>query len=204
MKKLHTLLMLLCIGIVAMAQNVGTAWLEMPNNLMPYLDRSLRQQLLQQKEAADTAKAVVQNILNETTSLEFLSDNRIDLKTSDGVKQTIVRLPSEQDSVFCCIKTLAAPEPVSFITIYNKVWEKVTEISFHDMEMTQRPDTMTEAQYSELVKLIEPKMVMAELLSDNETLELSLSLPLTSKEEKERLTAILLQRKVKWNGKNFK
>lgn len=202
--KLYIVLALLCVGVAVMAQNIGTAWLEMPNSLMPYLDRTMRQQLLSQKAASDTAKAVVQNSLNTSTTLEYMSDSRLDLRMDEGVDMTIVRLPLEQDSILCCIKTLSAPEPVSFVTIYNKVWQKIEDVSFNDIVMIQRPDTMTESHYVELAKLIEPKMIRAELLSDDKTLVLDLSLPMTSKEEKERLKAILLQRKVKWDGAIFK
>lgn len=206
---------LLLSSITIIAQNVRDAWLTMPDNILPYLTEPLRKQLTIQKQQNDTVNAMVQNHFNTTTTLQHLSDSRLDLYTEmqnssqDSTKNhsialTIARLPYETDSVLCVIKTLRAPEPVSFVSIYNKVWKKITDIWFDSVEMTQRLDTLSLSEYNELVKLIEPKMIKAELLADNCTMQLNISLPLTTKEEKERLFTIIVQRKVKWNGKNFK
>jgi hypothetical protein len=48
------------------------------------------------------------------------------------------------------------------------------------------------------------KLVGAQLMLDEDALVVNLSVPMLTKEESERLKAILLQRKLKWNGQNFK
>jgi len=46
-------------------------------------------------------------------------------------------------------------------------------------------------------------MVQAVFLPEDQSLEFSLSTPLLTLKEKESLNAILVQRKLKWNGRMF-
>ena len=83
------------------------------------------------------------------------------------------------------------------------MWEKVADVVFDDVTLLQRPDTMSQENFAELEKLIEFRMVEAHF-SDAETLVLQQNVPMTSKEDKTRLQAILTQRKLKWDGKTYK
>lgn len=70
--------------------------------------------------------------------------------------------------------------------------------------LIQKPDTMSETRFSELKAMIEPRMVSALLLQNENSLVVRLSLPLLSAEDKKAVSAIKVQRSFNWNGKIFK
>ena len=63
---------------------------------------------------------------------------------------------------------------------------------------------MSETRFAELKAMIEPRMVSALLLQNENSLVVRLSLPLLSAEDKKAVNAIKLQRSFNWNGKTFK
>ena len=63
---------------------------------------------------------------------------------------------------------------------------------------------MSETRFAELKAMIEPRMVSALLLQNENSLVVRLSLPLLSADDKKAVNAIKLQRSFNWNGKSFK
>jgi hypothetical protein len=69
--------------------------------------------------------------------------------------------------------------------------------------LIQRPDTMSQERFEQLQRLIDPLMVSAEMSPADLSLSFSVSTPMLLKEDKERVKAILLQRKFKWDGQRY-
>lgn len=192
----------------ASAQNVADMFINMPEGIMPMVDQPRRKELVGLKRLDMADAAAVLSYVQEEVKLTDLDEEYMKISIGEGVTYEIGRLPMEgNDSVYCFIKTLAAPEKTSACYIYNKVWEKIEEVSFEDVELTHRPDTMSAAEYEELLSFAEVKLVEAHfsnVTNEPYTLLLSQNFPMVNAEDKERLKAVRLQRNVKWNGKTFK
>ena len=97
--------------------------------------------------------------------------------------------------------------PESVVSFYDTKWGKRDEKEFLSIVepslLVNKPDTMDVERYEQLVKLVDPIMVQAVFLPEDQSLEFSLSTPLLTLKEKESLNAILVQRKLKWNGRMF-
>ena len=70
--------------------------------------------------------------------------------------------------------------------------------------LVQKPDTMSESRFADLKAMIEPKMVSALLLQNENALVVRLASPLLSADDKKAVNAIKLQRKFNWSNGSFK
>ena len=70
--------------------------------------------------------------------------------------------------------------------------------------LVQKPDTVSDSRFADLKAMIEPKMVSALLLQNENALVVRLASPLLSADDKKAVNVIELQRKFNWNGKSFK
>ena len=122
-------------------------------------------------------------------------------------------LPMENgDSVLCVVKSFAGPEKESELYFFNQEWKVLDASRFlggkrmEDLAETlvQKPDTMSESRFADLKAMIEPKMVSALLLQNENALVVRLASPLLSADDKKVVNVIKLQRKFNWNGKSFK
>ena len=120
-------------------------------------------------------------------------------------------------NTICLLRHAQTPEVETLCYIYNTNWKRLKVISFDDISLTQRPDTMSQERCSELLSLIEFPLVEARftpMSADGEidqglptepvTLMLKLNVPLVTKEQRKQLQEILVQKNVKWNGEIFK
>ena len=123
----------------------------------------------------------------------------------DTAHQKIRRLwNTSGDSLFCVVKTLKGPLEDSEIALYTQDWVKTDDVKIDVSSLVAKPDSMNEETFQELSSLMDVKLVGAQLMLDEDALVVNLSVPMLTKEESERLKAVLLQRKLKWNGQNFK
>ena len=102
------------------------------------------------------------------------------------------------------VKTLKGPLEDSEIALYTQDWVKTDDVKIDVSSLVAKPDSMNEETFRELSSLMDVKLVGAQLMLDEDALVVNLSVPMLTKEESERLKAVLLQRKLKWNGQNFK
>ena len=70
--------------------------------------------------------------------------------------------------------------------------------------LIQKPDTMSESRFADLKAMVEPKMVSALLLQNENALVVRLASPLLSADDKKAVNAIKLQRKFNWSNESFK
>ena len=192
------------------AKSMKDLLVSMPDSLVPYLDKNLRQEMPELQEMG--VKAEVKNLLDENSVMDTLTADFLQLRLSRAATLQMKKLPADGDSLVCVVKTFAGPEKESLVMLFDQEWNAKDVQGLFDGKslqqlagsLVQKPDTMTEDRFVELKKMIEPQMVSAILLQHDNGIVVRLSLPLLSADDKKAVNVIKLQRKFNWNGKTFK
>ena len=202
MKRFLFGLCLVAMPVTMMAQQVRNMWVNMPTSIVGSLEKSTRQELLDLKEMKK--KAVISGPLGEECSIDTLTADYLSVRLSDVSTLQMKMLPtSSGDSLLCLVQTYAGPLPESSISFYTSDWKALPMPSMHlDVDL-QRPDTMTQDDFSKLQALFDPKLISFTLSPSNKDLVVALSPVIISEEEKAHVKALTLQRKLNWNGKTF-
>ena len=202
MKRFRFGLCLAAMPVTMMAQQVRKMWVNMPTSIVGSLEKSTRQELLDLKEMKK--KAVISGPLGEECSIDTLTADYLSARLSDVSTLQMKMLPtSSGDSLLCLVQTYAGPLPESSISFYTSDWKALPMPSMHlDVDL-QRPDTMTQDDFSKLQALFDPKLISFTLSPSNKDLVVALSPVIISEEEKAHVKALTLQRKLNWNGKTF-
>ena len=202
MKRFLFGLCLAAMPVKMMAQQVRKMWVNMPTSIAGSLEKSTRQELLDLKEMKK--KAVISGPLGEECSIDTLTADYLSARLSDVSTLQMKMLPTAAgDSLLCLVQTYAGPLPESSISFYTPDWKALPMPSMHlDVDL-QRPDTMTQDDFSKLQALFDPKLISFTLSPSNKELVVALSPVIISEEEKAHVKALILQRKLNWNGKTF-
>lgn len=202
------ILMLACLVLASVgvgARSMKDLLVSMPDSMVPYLDKNLRLEFAELQEMG--VKAEVQNLLGDTSVMDTLTTDFVQLRTSRVSTLQIKKLPVPSgDSLLCVVKTFAGPEKDSELCLYTQDWKPLPcdfNLQLQAGALVQKPDAMSEERFAELKQMIEPKMVYALLLQHEDAIVLRLSLPLLSEEDKKQVNAIKMQRKFNWSGKSF-
>ncbi len=209
MKKLFLLVIALVLTVSVDAKSLRELWLAMPDSLLPTLDKNLRLELLDLVDMK--VKPEVKNLLEEECRMDTLTSDFLEVTTSPLEKVQMCLLPMETgDSILCVVKKILGPAMESEVRFYDSQWNESegngylpSDISQLSKYLKEKPDTLDEDKYRELVSLIEPVMVSVTFSNLSDTLVFSVSIPLASNDEKEKLNSILLQRKFKWGTGRF-
>lgn len=107
------------------AQNVSDLFKSMPSNLLPGVSEGNKTMLL-----VDTGMTAVPYAFGEIEKM-VLSDDYLQLKTSDAGSTQIKLLPLSSDSVVVCvIKTVCAGVCDSYLSFYTTDWVKLDNNAF--------------------------------------------------------------------------
>ena len=128
---------------------------------------------------------------------------RLSVDEKETVSQTICQLRQLDDDTFCLLTTVMAPERETTCTLYDGMWRTKRRVSFDDVTMTQKPDTMSEKEYRETLDMIEFPLVEARFGNGNELI-LTLNAPMLDADDRKKVEAISMQRILKWDGESFK
>lgn len=180
------------------AQNMRQIWLEMPDSIVPYLNRSLRTELADYVTMG--MKSEVMNALRDTTRIEKLTDDYILVNLSNATKLEIKSLDA---STIAMIQTWCGPLAESKLSLFSNNWE-VKPLNVDVSPMFVKPDTMSQQRYSELLDMANVTMNEMQLSVKDNSLTIKYSVPLLSSTDKKEMQAILRQRKLNWNGTTFK
>lgn len=209
MNKIRYIILFACLLMASTgvgAKSMKDLLVSMPDSLLPYLNKSLRQEMPELQEMG--VKAEVKNLLGENSVMDTLTANFLQIRMSKVATLQMKKLPVEGgDSILCLVKTFAGPEKESQVLFFNQDWKALDagKLFACDAErLISKPDTMTEARFIELKKMIEPKMMSVMLFEHENAAVVRLSLPLLSADDKKTVSVIKLQRKFNWNGKTFK
>lgn len=209
MKKL--LYALVLAFMVLMPQGMGAKTMKdllvsMPDEMMPYLNKNLRLEFTELQEMG--VKAEVKNLLGDVSVMDTLTADFAQITMSKSSVLQMKKLPSAAgDTLVCVVKTFSMPEKESEIYLYDQDWKRMPDavnLPALSESLIQKPDTMTEDRYHELKQMIEPMMVSADLMQQENAIVVKLALPLVSADDKKKINALRVQRKLNWNGKDFK
>lgn len=198
MKKIFLILLVSFSLLPLNAQNMRQIWLEMPDSIVPYLNRSLRTELADYVTMG--MKSEVMNALRDTTRIEKLTDDYILVQLSNATKLEIKSLDA---STIAMIQTWCGPLAESKLSLFTNNWE-VKPLNIDVSPMFVKPDTMSQQRYSELLDMANVTMNEMQLSVKDNSLTIKYSVPLLSSTDKKEMQAILRQRKLNWNGTTFK
>lgn len=198
MKKIFLILLVTFSLLPLNAQNMRQIWLEMPDSIVPYLNRSLRTELADYVTMG--MKSEVMNALRDTTRIEKLTDDYILVQLSNATKLEIKSLDA---STIAMVQTWCGPLAESKLSLFTNNWE-VKPLNIDVSPMFVKPDTMSQQRYSELLDMANVTMNEMQLSVKDNSLTIKYSVPLLSSTDKKEMQAILRQIKLNWNGTTFK
>lgn len=112
---------------------------------------------------------------------------------------------SSCDSVLCVVRSWDGPKRDSEVQLFDRQWKPLqAPLTFSADSFVCRPDTMSEERFSRLVALLDPIMFSVSLSPAENVLLVKLSPVVPNPDDEKAIEQILVQRKLKWNGKTFK
>ena len=112
---------------------------------------------------------------------------------------------SSCDSVLCVVRSWDGPKRDSEVQLFDRQWKPLqAPFTFSADSFVCRPDTMSEERFSRLVALLDPIMFSVSLSPAENVLLVKLSPVVPNPEDEKAIEQILVQRKLKWDGKTFK
>lgn len=214
-------LLLLLLPLTVGAQTVRDLWLSMPPSLAPYLNTSLRTQCLDFYEMhtdAQTDNALKGKSRIDTLTSTFLAAtlskaHTLQMKllpaSGSGLGSSLGSVSSSSlsscDSVLCVVRSWDGPKRDSEVQLFDRQWKPLqAPLTFSADSFVCRPDTMSEERFSRLVALLDPIMFSVSLSPAENVLLVKLSPVVPNPEDEKAIEQILVQRKLKWDGKTFK
>ena len=207
MRRIALFFCMAVVAITAAAQtSMGKLFIAMPDSLVGYLNTTKRTEMVDFYHMG--VKAETFNRLQNYTVLDSLTERSAELTLSEASTMQLVLLPTSQgDSIICMVRTYLGEAPESTVSFFDTTWQplsKENRIVMPDSSAyTHRPDSMSVEEYERLLRLIDPVMLHARLDITHPSLVFSLSTPMVRKTEKQQLNAILVERKLNWNGESF-
>lgn len=112
---------------------------------------------------------------------------------------------SSCDSVLCVVRSWDGPKRDSEVQLFDRQWKPLqAPLTFSADSFVCRPDTMSEERFSRLVALLDPIMFSVSLSPAENVLLVKLSPVVPKPDDEKAIEQILVQRKLKWDGKTFK
>lgn len=187
-------------------RNMRQIWIDMPDSLVEYLNANKRTEMVDFYDMG--VRAETTNLLTTKTVLDSIADDYAHVSLNECAKMQLALLKtSAGDSLICMVRTFMGEAAESVVSFYDAGWkpQDATKLmaSVQPSQLMAKPDTMDVERYKQLVAFIDPVMMAADYDPENKELVLSLATPLLTNEEICQVKAILLQRKLKWNGKIF-
>jgi len=210
MKKLFTVFFFTLLAASLSAKSVREMWVSMPDSLVGYLNKSLRIELMDFHDMG--VKAEVKNLLNDTTSAGTITSNFIHVVLNKSSEMELKMLPfTGSDSILCLVRTYYGDAPESTVDFFDQNWKRLDlglvfdgqSIASIKSELVHKPDSISADKYQMLLQTLDPMIAKASLSSNTDEITFMLSTPLMTKEEKEQIQPILLQKRLRWNGRLF-
>ncbi len=143
--------------------------------------------------------------LGSASSMVSASGSSIGSGSSLGSDSASSSSLSSCDSVLCVVRSWDGPKRDSEVQLFDRQWKPLqTPLTFSADSFVCRPDTMSEERFSRLVALLDPIMFSVSLSPAENVLLVKLSPVVPNPEDEKAIEQILVQRKLKWDGKTFK
>ena len=226
-------LLLLLLPLTVGAQTVRDLWLSMPPSFAPYLSTSLRTQCLDfydmhtdaQTDNALKGKSRIDTLTSTFLAATLSKAHTLQMKllpasgsgsgsasaSASGSGSSMVSASgsssslSSCDSVLCVVRSWDGPKRDSEVQLFDRQWKPLqAPLTFSADSFVCRPDTMSEERFSRLVALLDPIMFSVSLSPAENVLLVKLSPVVPNPDDEKAIEQILVQRKLKWDGKTFK
>lgn len=193
--------------------DIATLWKDMPDSIVPILNRSARTELVTPFKGADSVE--VSNALGGKTKMIKLSNKFLDIKlTNASGLQLLLLTKSDSTQIICMERSFGSPALESEISFYSTDWTRIDNSfgvpNLNDAKLLKevimvRPDSISEAKSQSITNILNPLMAKAELSEANGgTLTLSIGTTFLTEEEKNLLKNGIWLKELKWNGVFFK
>ena len=107
--------------------------------------------------------------------------------------------------MLCVVRSWDGPKRDSEVQLFDRQWKPLqAPLTFSADSFVCRPDTMSEERFSRLVALLDPIMFSVSLSPAENVLLVKLSPVVPNPDDEKAIEQILVQRKLKWDGKTFK
>lgn len=216
-------LLLLLLPLTVGAQTVRDLWLSMPPSLAPYLSTSLRTQCLDfydmhtdaQTDNALKGKSRIDTLTSTFLAATLSKAHTLQMKllpasgSASGLGSSLGSVSSSSlsscDSVLCVVRSWDGPKRDSEVQLFDRQWKPLqAPLTFSADSFVCRPDTMSEERFSRLVAMLDPIMFSVSLSPAENVLLVKLSPVVPNPDDEKAIEQILVQRKLKWDGKTFK
>ena len=198
MKKILIVICFLTYWLCASAQSLREVWIEMPDSILPYLNRSQRMELVDYVETK--SKPVVLNAFGDTVRIELMTNNYLLVKASEAKTLEIKLL---DDNTLALNQTWKAPAAESELKLFNLKWQpKETSVLYN--ENISKPDSLSDIAFNDLKLLMRPRLREYSLSVDNNFLLVKWNYPLLSKKDVNQVVDLLKPQLLKWTGKDFR
>ena len=206
MKKFYLILLIVVACLQLQAKSMREMWLTMPDSIVPYLNKNLRLELVDYMGMK--VKSEVKNLLRGITVMDTLTANYASLTINETLKMQLRLLPiTKGDTILCMVKTFNGPLPESEIAFFTSRWYRLEypsiDLQSFVSSLVVKPDTMSQHRFNELKNKIEAVMVEASLSDKDDELTIRPTVPLLARGEKKTVDTILMQRKLKWDGRTY-
>lgn len=198
MKKTLTLICLLACWLCASAQSLREVWIDMPDSIILYLNRSQRTELADYVDMR--AEPVVKNALGDTVRIERMTGNYLLVKLS---KSSLLEIKLLDNNTLALVQTWKAPATESKLRLFDLHWHGKASVVACKEDIV-KPDTMSDEEFSDLKSLAVPRMKEYHLSVDDNSLSVSWNYPLLSKKEARLVETLLKAQILNWTGKDFR
>ncbi len=186
------------------AKPMRELWQSMPDAMIPYLTKNQRIELvdfMDMKVKADVKNQFGEETVMDTLTADFAS---VRLNASSMMQLRLMPVP-DQDSIICMVRSVLGPVAESEVLFYDQNWNRIGEqsLSAYEVQLIQKPDTMSQQRFEELKAMLHPALIKAALSINDNTLTLDMEAPILFKDEKVQIKSIIMQRKLNWNEKSF-
>ena len=197
--KRFLLILLIYFNLIPLhAQDMRQIWVEMPDTLVPYLNKSLRTELADY--VTMKMKPEVVNSLQDTTRIEKFTNNYIRVQLNNASK---LEIKSLDNSTIAMVQTWNGPIAESKLMLFSKEW-KLKPFEIDLTPVFEKPDSMLQQRYEDLLSMANITLCEFKLSESDNSLTIKFTVPLLSPNDKTDMSNILKQRKLNWNGALFK
>ena len=188
------LLVLIALGTTLIeAQTMRQIWIDMPDEMVPYLNQSNRTELADYVDMK--VDAAIRNKLEDTTRIERLTLEyiRVKLNASHRLEMRLLQ-KADGSKVLCVVNTWLGPAADSRLSFYDTDWHQLADISVPTAtndQLCSRPEGMSQERYEELLAMLDPLLTEIVLSETDDAITFRRSVPIVSNDDLPELKSIL-------------
>ena len=146
----------------------------------------------------------ITNRLGGKTRIDTITSDFISATLSEASNIQIKLLPAFNDTIICYIHTYKGPLPERQHSSLYARWNKTLRNKIQlQKKFLNKPDSIEQSEFENIKLMMDPYLITANMSPDSEEISVSASVANVTDEEQDKINAILVQRKFKWNGNSF-